>query len=112
MRPAYHGTGIAHKLYDCLFKILAELGYRNIYAGYSGTNEQSMRFHRKFRFSVVGTYHKAVYKFGRWFDVIWLEKAINEHSAEPGAIKAIGDLPAQFLDDLFQSYVDNSAVKP
>lgn len=107
LRPAYHGTGIAYKLYGCLLDILAKLGYRNVYAGYAGSNEKSMNFHRKIGFSIVGTYHKAVHKFGQWFDVIWLEKAINEYSAEPGAIKAIGELPAQFLDDLFRAYAEN-----
>jgi phosphinothricin acetyltransferase len=38
-----------------------------------------MYFHQKMGFDMVGTFHKCGYKFGRWYDMIWMEKLIGEH---------------------------------
>lgn len=105
--PEYHGSGIAHKLYDCLFKILQELGYYNIYAGCSSSNPQSLRFHQKIGFTTVGTYHKVGYKFGKWYDTTWFEKSINDYGREPAAVKSINDLSAEYLNNIFETYVSN-----
>lgn len=102
--PEYHGSGIAHKIYDCLFEILKELGYYNAYAAYTVPNEKSIRFHEKFGFTLIGTHHKTGYKFGKWHDVSWLEKIINEHIDKPNLIKSISDLPDEYLNDLFFAY--------
>jgi phosphinothricin acetyltransferase len=102
--PEYHGSGVAHKLYDCLFKILVKLGYYNAYAGYTVPNQKSMKFHQKFGFTLVGTYHKTGYKFGQWHDVTWLEKALNNHNNKPESLKSINDLPEEYLYDIFHSY--------
>lgn len=98
--PEYYGGGVAYKLYDCLFKILKEQGFYNAYAAYTVPNDKSMKFHSKFGFSLIGTHHKTGYKFGKWHDVTWLEKAINEVSKEPGMIKSINELPEDFLEDV------------
>lgn len=103
--PECHGSGIAGKLYGCLFEILRELGYYNIYAGCSSSNPQSFRFHQKVGFTTVGTYHKVGYKFGKWYDVTWLEKSINDYSKEPAAVKSINDLSAEYLSNIFKFYI-------
>ena len=36
--PEYHGSGIAYKLYSCLFALLKELGYKNAYAACTQPN--------------------------------------------------------------------------
>lgn len=99
--PEFHGSGVADKLYNCLFKILKELGYYNAYAAYTVPNAKSMKFHSKFGFSLIGTHHKTGYKFGQWHDVTWLEKLIIEVCDKPGLIKSINDLPMDFLEDIF-----------
>ena len=35
------------------------------------------------RFSEVGRFHDSGYKFNQWFDMVWMEKMIGEHNAEP-----------------------------
>lgn len=102
--PRYHGSGIAYKLYDCLFKMLKELGYYNAYAGYTVPNDKSMYFHQKFGFVPIGTHHKTGYKLGKWHDVTWLEKVINEHSNKPAMIKSIGELSNEYLNEIFLLY--------
>ena len=103
----YHGSGIAYKLYDCLFSLLKELGYINAYAAYTEPNIKSMKFHQKFDFAIIGTHHKTGYKFGKWHDVTWLEKVISKHETKPKKILSIGELPSSYLEHLFRSYIAN-----
>lgn len=39
----------------------------------------SARFHEHLGFKQVGRFHKCGRKFGRWYDMIWMEKIIGEH---------------------------------
>ena len=102
--PAYQGTGVAQKLYDCLFALLARLGYVNVYAAYTSDNGRSGRFHQKCGFGLIGTHHKTGYKFGRWYDVTWLEKSLpnngDGYDSNPPAIVSIQDLPPAALAQL------------
>lgn len=41
--------------------------------------KDSVFFHEKMGFELVGTFHKCGYKFGRWYDMVWMEKHIGEH---------------------------------
>ena len=99
--PEYHGSGIAYKLYDCLFTLLAEMGYINAYAGCTVPNTKSVKFHEKFGFKIIGTLHKTGYKFGKWHDVVWLEKMINEHAEKPKDILSINEIPEEYLRSIF-----------
>jgi phosphinothricin acetyltransferase len=102
--PEHHGTGIAYKLYKCLFSILSELGYINAYAALTEPNIKSMKFHQKFNFTKIGTHHKTGYKFGKWHDVTWLEKTINIHNTEPKKILSIKEISSECLKNIFNSY--------
>lgn len=95
--PRYHGANVAHQLYRCLFDILRALGYRNAYAGYRIPNDKSMRFHQKFGFVPVGTYHNVGYKLGKWHDMTWLEKMIAAHDEQPGPLLSVTALPEEYL---------------
>ena len=50
---------------------------------------QSESFHRHFGYQLVGRFHKCGYKFDRWYDMIWMEKMIGEHSEKPDRVKSI-----------------------
>jgi len=102
--PGYHGSGIATKLYGCLFALLDKLGYKNAYAAYTEPNIKSMKLHEKFGFVLIGTHHKTGYKFGKWHDVTWLEKAIGKHDDNPDRISLIGEVSPGYLDNLFADY--------
>jgi phosphinothricin acetyltransferase len=39
----------------------------------------SERFHQHLGFNKVGEFHKCGYKFGRWYNMIWMEKIVGEH---------------------------------
>lgn len=79
----YHHTGIAKELYSKLFDILKSYGHVNVYAGITLPNEKSVSFHTKMGFEPVGVYRNIGYKLGKWHDVFWMVKTINEHGNNP-----------------------------
>jgi L-amino acid N-acyltransferase YncA len=81
----YHHKGIAKELYSKLFDILGQCGYVNVYAGITLPNPKSHSFHTKMGFEPIGIYKNIGYKLGRWHDVAWLVKTINQHTDSPFA---------------------------
>lgn len=80
-------NGYGRILLEALEKALAEMGYTNANACIAYTenddgylNKNSMQFHAHMGYSLVGTFHKCAYKFGRWYDMIWMEKFVSEHN--------------------------------
>ena len=78
--------GIGKTLYTALEKELKEMGILNMYAciGYPAEEDEyltknSADFHSHIGFTMVGEFHKCAYKFGRWYNMIWMEKIIGEH---------------------------------
>lgn len=78
--------GLGKLLLSALEKELAERGFTNANACIAFTepddeylNRNSMEFHSHMGYSLVGRFHKCAYKFGRWYDMIWMEKHIGEH---------------------------------
>ena len=48
----------------------------------------SVRFHEKMGFDMVGEFHNSGYKFNRWYNMVWMEKSIGEHvENQPKVIK-------------------------
>ena len=45
--------------------------------------DQSRRFHEKRGYKTVAHFPFSGYKFGTWFDMIWMEKEIGEHTTTP-----------------------------
>ncbi len=81
-----HGKGYGRALYTVLEKELKERGILNMYACISSPHEpdeyltdDSERFHRRMGFVRAGEFHMCGYKFGRWYDMIWMEKFIGDH---------------------------------
>jgi phosphinothricin acetyltransferase len=80
------GKGIGKMLYSKLFEILARQNITNIYASVAFADIEdeylthaSVRFHKCEGFSEIGRFRKCGYKFGRWYDLVWLEKVIAPH---------------------------------
>ncbi len=43
----------------------------------------SVNFHTHMGWRAVGEFCKCGYKFGRWYNVAWLEKIIGKHAPQP-----------------------------
>ncbi len=76
----YRRRGIAARLYEDLFEVLAGKGFCNAFAGVTLPNEASVAFHRRMGFEPIGTFKAVGRKFGSWHDVAWLQRPLR---AEP-----------------------------
>lgn len=79
------GRGYGRALYEALENALRKQGIRNLYAciGDPLTEDEyltrdSERFHAHMGYAKVGTFHRCGYKFGRWYNMIWMEKFLEE----------------------------------
>ena len=80
--------GIGSQLYELLEKILKKQGFVNLNASIADTDRNdphlprgSIAFHEKRGFAEVGRFHQCGYKFGAWYDLVWMEKQIGKHTA-------------------------------
>jgi phosphinothricin acetyltransferase len=68
--------GVGGALYSALFETLRDEDVHRAYAGIALPNDASIALHRRFGFHEVGTYREVGRKFGRYWDVTWLEKPL------------------------------------
>lgn len=47
----------------------------------------SVRFHGRMGYSMVGKFHSCGYKFGRWYDMVWMEKLLGAHECPPPPVR-------------------------
>ncbi len=78
--------GYGRALYEALEERLKAMGILNLYACIGDPVEEdeyltrdSERFHRHLGYEKIGTFRRCGYKFGRWYNMIWMEKIIGEH---------------------------------
>lgn len=102
MSDHFQGKGMAKLLYQGLFALLKEQGYYNAFVAYSEPNEKSALFHEKLGFQQVGTFPKAGYKLGRWHDLTWAEKALQEHSPTPKELRKITQLSPDYVQSVLE----------
>ena len=81
-----HGCGYGRKLYEALEHALVEQGILNLYACIADPivedeylTKNSEKFHAHMGYKTIGEFHQCGYKFGRWYNMIWMEKMIGEH---------------------------------
>ena len=43
----------------------------------------SIFFHERMGYSMVGKFHRCGYKFDTWYDMVWMEKFLGEHPEHP-----------------------------
>ncbi len=93
------GKHIGSRLYEKLEEILKKQNVTNMCACISYREQEdetithaSPNFHAAYGYKKVGHFTKCGYKFGRWYDLIWVEKFIGEHLDEPPAFIPITEL--------------------
>ena len=86
-------SGIGGKLYEALEEASRRQHILNLNACIASTSEDdqylnnnSIEFHAHFGFQMVGKFHACGYKFGKWYDMVWMEKMIGEHAAVPDQV--------------------------
>ena len=76
LAPDATGRGLGAALYERLFAALAGEDVHRAVAGITLPNEASVALHRRFGFTDVGVYREVGRKHGRYWDVLWLERAL------------------------------------
>jgi L-amino acid N-acyltransferase YncA len=84
--PDHTGLGGGRALYEVLLARLAGRGVRTAVAGMTLPNEASVGLHRAMGFEPVGTFHRIGFKHGRWHDVAWVRRALDEGPDPPAEL--------------------------
>ena len=72
----YQGRGIGQLLLEELIRLAAAHGFHSIIARIVGGNEASVRLHTSCGFAIVGTEHEIGRKFGKWLDVVEMQRML------------------------------------
>ena len=95
--PEAHGRGIGRALYEALGEICLKQHIFSLEACITYPSQdrprgdeyltlQSPLFHEHLGFRLVGRFDRCGYKFGRWYDMIWMEKHLGELPEKPDPI--------------------------
>ena len=97
VRRDAHGRGCGRALYEALENELRARHFLNAYACIAWTDPEdeyltqaSPRFHERMGYRLCGTFRQCGYKFGRWYDMIWMEKLLGDHPARPLPVRRTG----------------------
>jgi len=85
-------SGVGKKLYRALEAVLEKQNICNLYACIAYPNPGSIGFHEHLGYQTIGHFSKCGYKFETWYDMIWMEKLIGEHGANPKSVIPITEL--------------------
>ena len=96
--------GVGRMLYTALEEILRAQGICNVNACIGVPREEnepylsrdSVNFHTRMGYRLVGEFDCCGSKFGRWYNMVWMEKHIRNHPAQPDPVKWFPDVRAQF----------------
>ena len=86
-------TGLGRELYQALENLLSKQHILNLYAciAYPTVEDEyltrdSVHFHQRLGYRLVGEFYQCGYKFGRWYNMVWMEKHLGNHEANPSPV--------------------------
>ncbi len=85
VRADARGRGVGAVLVEPLFGLAAGLGKHVMVAGIDAANPASIRLHERLGFEQVGTLREVGTKFGRWLDLVFMQRFV---AAPDGAARA------------------------
>ena len=102
LRRDRRGQGLGRQLYTALEGVLALQGILNCNAciAVPAVEDEtltlaSFRFHQRMGYQLVGQFHQVGYKFGRWYHMVWMEKALGPHSTPPAPFRPLPQVRGQ-----------------
>ncbi len=97
-------AGIGKRLYTALEKLARAQGIINLEAciGWTDTPDEhltnnSAEFHAHLGYRMVGRFDKCGRKFGRWYDMVWMEKLLCAHPDTPHNVIPFSELETGVL---------------
>jgi L-amino acid N-acyltransferase len=76
VRADVRGRGIGTQMLRELIERAHSLGKHVMIAGVDADNAASIRLHERLGFAQAGRLHEVGYKFGRWLDLVFLQRAL------------------------------------
>ena len=76
LHPDGHGKGGGRALMRALFAHAKAAGKHTMFAGCSAENASAVRFHAQMGFAEVATLPEVGFKFGRWIDLVLMQKTL------------------------------------
>lgn len=100
-------SGVGRALYAVLEKALLMQHVLNVNACIASTekedehlNPSSICFHQRMGYRMVGEFSQCGYKFGRWYNMVWMEKHLAVHPDTPAAFLPFPQVRAAFEKQL------------
>jgi phosphinothricin acetyltransferase len=75
--PEHTGKGVGKTILETFERKAVEMGVESILASASSLNPGSVRFHQRHGFEECGRFRGVGVKFGRSFDMVWMQKRIS-----------------------------------
>lgn len=72
----HSGKGIGGQLLAELIRLAKESGYHTMIGGIDAGNAGSIAFHKKYGFTEAGLLKETGFKFGRWLDLLFMQKML------------------------------------
>ena len=95
--------GIGRKLSNALEEALKLMGITNMNACIATPvvpdetlTDASVGFHRRMGYRMVGEFQKCGCKFGKWYNMCWMEKSIGPHEPDPAGVKWFPEVMEEF----------------
>lgn len=106
IRKDLRSRGLGRRLYEALAKLLLMQNVFNMEACIAHCEpadeyvpEASRLFHTRLGFKHAGSFHHCALKFGRWYDMIWMEKILaNRTPQETSPFRPLRDVPQPYID--------------
>ena len=73
----HHGRGVGKALLTALVEAADRSGFHAVFARIVGGHDASIRLHHGLGFELVGTEREVGRKFGRWLDVVVMERLVR-----------------------------------
>lgn len=91
--------GVGGALYGALERCLGAQGILNLNACVACPEREdeyltrdSIEFHRRMGYRIVGEFQQCGYKFGRWYNMVWMEKHIGEHRPDQPPVRVFPEV--------------------
>lgn len=96
----YQGRKIGELLYVKLEQILALQNITNLVASITYPNPQSIAFHERLGYKKIAHFTKCGYKQEQWYDMIFMEKMINEHTIPAKEVIYLSNLDRKIVEKI------------
>lgn len=107
VRKDLRSRGLGRRMYEALAKLLLLQNVFNMEACIAHCDPAdeyvpatSRLFHTRLGFEHAGRFNKCALKFGRWYDMIWMERILAKPAAQETS-------PFRPLPDIDQLYIDS-----